>query len=171
MNYTWKDWSSHQASSFRRCPCRRFVVQRRVYNLASTGSRHYNHTLSVSFLDGRRVFTLIIYANKLGPSHNKLTGLLFHFRVVTIFGIHVCPVQWQWVKKLSVLFLGNIAVFVSSICDVHWDGDNVNSWQLIPKTRIYFLKGWKNDARSGKTQRLLEYSGHSTQRKNFNLIR
>ena len=168
---SWVDRSGHQGGSFNGSSCRSFIVQRSVYNLGGTGCRHYNHTLSVSFLDCRRVFTLIIYANKLGSGHNKLTWLLFHFRVVTIFGFHIWPVQWQWVKELSILFLWNIAVHVRSIFDVHWDWDNVNSWQLIPKTRIYFLKGWKNDARSGKTQRLLEYSGHSTQRKNFNLIR
>ena len=137
MIYTWKDWSSHQTIALEKS--RRFVVQRSVYSLAETGSSHYNQTLSVSFPDGRRVFALIIYAHKLGSGHSKLTRLPFMFRVVTIFGFHVWPVQWQWVKELSVLFLGNIAVFVSSICDVHWDGDNVNSWQLIPKTRIFYL--------------------------------
>ena len=149
---SWVDRTGHQGGSFNWCSCRSFVVQRSVYSLAETGSGHYNQTLSVSFLDGRRVFTLIIYAYKLRTCHNKLTGLLFHLRVETIFGFHIWPVQWQWVKELSVLFLRNIAVMVRSIWDVHWDRDNVNSWQLIPKTRIYFLKGWENDARSVKTE-------------------
>ena len=118
---SWIDRSGHQRGSFNGRPCRSFIVQRSVYNLGGTGCGHYNHTLSVSFLDCRRVFTLIIYANKLGSGHNKLTWLLFHFRVVTIFRFHIWPVQWQWVKELSILFLWNIAVHVRSIFDVHWD--------------------------------------------------